>query len=255
MKRLVWLALFAIVPDARPQQLPPVEEFLDRLYDYSAQYTATLPSLSCNESIVSQQMKNGKVKWQVRIEGAMREIRTENPADPFHEQHQFLTVNGRPAKKHFETPYFIRGGFANLIEFRHPEMRQCLEHRISPSGDGKTIRIDTELKADAPQPACKAVWPGSHWMVIADENGHVLHSERRISSEDAEIHDQAYFAAMDYAPQQFGDRTFWLPAKFYSQDADDQGRMYATYSNCHRYAGELRILPDTVPETPPAQPR
>ena len=54
---------------------------------------------------------------------------------------------------------------------------------------------------------------------------------------------EAYFGGIDYAPQKLGEQTFWLATRFYTHDAKNTGRMLATYSNGHRYIGELKILP------------
>jgi hypothetical protein len=260
MRRLTALMLFLVAPIAKSQQLPPLDVLLDRLYAYSAEYTATLPSLSCDESIVSQQVKKGKVKKQVRAEGTMREIRTENSDDPFREQHDFKTVNGKPVKKLFPMPYFIQGGFANLIGVGHKELTGCFDYHLSLAPDGKNAQLDIDAKTNLNSSTCRVkVLRGAHWRKIIDpETGAVLHSERRILPEIAEANDEAYFASLDYLLQQFGDRTFWLPSKFYTQDVGDKGRMYATYSSCHRYAGELRIVSDAqseAPQTPPGKPR
>lgn len=231
--------------------LPPLNLLLDRLYAYAAQYRATLPSLSCEESIVSQALKKGKVGWQVTAEGTMRELRTENPDDPFLEQHQFRTVDGKEAPKGgVSLPYLIQGGFANLIGFHFEARRDCYDYRISSLGGG-LVQLEFGLKADSDNAECGKILPGMHWLVRADaKTGHILHSERQISAEASKRHGEAYFASLDYAPRQLGDRTFWLPTHFYAHDAGDDRRMYATYSDCHRYAGEMEILPGIAPVGP-----
>jgi hypothetical protein len=89
--------------------------------------------------------------------------------------------------------------------------------------------------------------------VIADpETGRIVHSERTIELAIAESDTEVYFGGIDYAPRTLGEQTFWLPSRFYAHDAMNSGRMFATYSNCHRYTGELKILPgESVPGTGP----
>ena len=235
---------------------PSLDVLLDRLYAYAAQYRATLPSLSCDESIVSQELKKGKVEWQVTAEGTIRELRTENPDDPFTEQHQFQTVDGKKAPKGtFRLPYLIQGGFANLTGFHHEALRDCFDYRLSRLG-GDLVQLELDLKPDSDNPGCRKIYPGMHWLVRADaRTGHILHSERQLSAEVSEQHHEAYFASLDYEPQQLGDRTFWLPVKFFAHSPDDDRRMYATYSNCHRYAGEMKILPGFAPVSPAPNPQ
>ncbi|HTX76418.1 MAG TPA: hypothetical protein VMD29_09455 [Terracidiphilus sp.] len=84
--------------------------------------------------------------------------------------------------------------------------------------------------------------------VVADpETGRILHTERTIAPEVAIDSNGVYFGAIDYAPQKLGDRTFWLPSRFYAHDVEGTGRMFATYSNCRRFTGELKILPEVSP--------
>jgi hypothetical protein len=234
-----------------PADLP----LLDRLYAYSTEYSAALPSLSCDESIVSQEVKNGKVKWEVRIESTLRELRKGTPAaddhfpdDPFNEQHDFHSVDGKPPKPKFRIPYFVQGGFANGVGFSYPEHQACFDYTITVGELPGTVRVERTGRVNSGNPACAKVFPGYHAVTIAEEaTGRVLHAERTISEEEARSGKQAYFAAIDYAPRQFGDRTFLLPVKFVSHDAKDEGRMEATYSNCHRYAGEMKIMRDGGP--------
>lgn len=266
MKRFAALVLcFLPIPlsalQARPAPTPgapSLDVLLDRLYAYAAQYRATLPSLSCDESIVSQELEyNGKVKRQVRVTGTMREIRTGDPDDPFSEQHEFLKVNGKRVKKLFAMPYFIQGGFANLIGFHHRELKDCFDYQVSFLDGGKTAQLEIERKDEPQEAECRArVFAGSRWKVIADAaTGHILHSERTISPQASDLHHEAYFASLDYAPQQLGDRIFWLPEKFFAHSPEDDRRMYATYSNCHRYAGEMKILPGFAPVAPAPNPQ
>lgn len=245
MRRLTAL-LLAILPLAAAKQQPPAEnDLLDRLYASAAQYRATLPSFECDESILSRQMHyTGKTKQAVRVEGTMREIRKTppDPYDPFTERHQFKKVNGRPVREgEVEMPYFILGGFANLIGFHSSEQKECFNYRITPLRDGPVeLRIDR--KDQLTDASCKGILTGTHYVVIADAEGHILHSERTIPSKIAWQFDEAYFAAIDYAPQRLGEQTFWLPTKFSSHNDTDTGTMEAVYSNCHRYTGDMKIL-------------
>ena len=80
-------------------------------------------------------------------------------------------------------------------------------------------------------------------IIAAPGTGRILHTERTIATEAAAADEGVYFGAIDYAPQKIGEQEFWLPSHFYSHDATNTWRMFANYSNCHRYAGKLKILP------------
>jgi hypothetical protein len=265
MNRCVVLFFFVVAPLAQAQQLPPLQVLLERLSDYSVKYAATLPSLSCSESIVSQRVKDGKVKNTVRITGTMREIRTEDPDDPFREQHEFTAINGKPIKKGTELhmPYFVTGAFANMVGFRRRDLNDCFAYTLSWAEDGKNVQLVTVVKPFPPETASHEpisicsdkVWQGTRSIVVADpETGQILHSERTVTPENAKAHNEAYFAQLDYVSQKIGDQFFLLPSEFYSHDAEDKGRMYATYSDCHRFGSEVRILPNaTEVKTGPKQ--
>ncbi len=271
MKLLAALALFLAASIAQPQQAAQrvspgdsrLDVLLERLYAYADQYRATLPSLSCDERVDSRQVSyDGKVR-KVRVEGTMRVLRKTPPVpfDPFSEQHTFTKVNrrsiGSSSVGELDLPYFIQGIFANLIGFHYVELKDCFNFHVTALNYGAAgqneVQVEVDRMAEPPQTACRAILAGTHYMVIADAaTGRIRHSERTIPAEAAEQRDEAYFAAIDYAPQKFGDRIFWLPAKSSAHDDTGTGRMEAVYSNCHRYAGEMRIIPDAAVEV--AQP-
>src|SRR5450755_1292907 len=56
--------LLACSSFAQAQQTLAIDEVLSRLIAYSKDYRTKLPSLECDESIVSQQVKGDKVKWE-----------------------------------------------------------------------------------------------------------------------------------------------------------------------------------------------
>lgn len=208
----------------------------------------SLPSLACDEQITSQALnKKGKVTWEVKIQSSLREIRTGDPYDPFLEKREFRTVNGHRPRATFETsqtPYFVEGGFAGLVGFKRWEQRECFDYVIAPGDNSQTVRLEMTLKAKFTNPSCAKIPDGFHRTVIAEaETGRILHTERTISPAVAARSTEAYFGGIDYAPQKLGDETFWLPSRFYAHDAHDRARMIAAYSNYHRYAGELKVLP------------
>jgi hypothetical protein len=229
------------------QTLPSVDVFLDRLDAYAKQYQSTLPSLSCDEQITSQTLnRKGKVTWEMKVQSTLREVRTGDPYAPFTETREFKSVNGHRPPKAFHTsqmPYFAEGGFAGLVGFRRWEARECFDYALT-SQDSQTARLEMTLKTAQSNPSCARLPDGFHRIVIADlQTGRVLHTERTISPDTVPRDTQVFYGGIDYAPQAFGGQTFWLPSRFISHDAENTGRMSATYSNCHRYIGEIKILP------------
>jgi hypothetical protein len=257
MKRFASL-LLAFAPLVPAQEPPAPEVLLARLYAYTADYRTTLPSLSCDESIVSQRAKKNKIKWEVHIESTLRELRKPVPSldDPFTEEHTIHTVDGKPANANFKFPYFTQGGFANMVGFAHPERMPCIDYRVAAGEQAGTVRLEMSPRTDPASANCGAVFRGYHGVIVADpETGRILRSERTIDSDQAAQREEAYFASVEYGPQQIGNQTFWLPRKLFTHDNKDEGRMYVTYSNCHRFGSEVRILPGATETAPQAKPQ
>jgi len=207
----------------------------------------------CDELILSQVMRKGKIQKEVRIESTLREIRDEANTDKdlreeqffeFKEDHVFHKVNNEPPKSHFDLPFFVQGGFANAMGFGHENRRDCFEYRISQIEERKTLKIDVSVKADRKEEPCRSIHNGYRQVVLFDPVvGHILHTERTISPDEARSRKQVYFAAMDYGPQELGGKTIWLPTKLVTHDEKDRGRMIVTYSNYHRYKATSTIVP------------
>lgn len=248
MKPFIAVAIFIFPVVAGCQDLPSLDVLLDRLGAYAKQYQATLPSLSCNEQITSQTLNmKGKVTWEEKVQSTLREVRTGDLYHPFIEKREFKRVNGRRPKATFQTsqmPYFVEGGFASLVGFKRWEQRECFDYIVTSGDGGISVRLEMTLKTKSTNPSCARLPAGFHRIVIADpETGRIVHAERTIAPDEAVWNAEAYFGGIDYAPQKFGEQTFWLPSRFYAHDANNTGRMIATYLNCHRYTGELKILP------------
>jgi hypothetical protein len=245
MKLFFALAIVAFPAVAGSQQLPSLNVLLDRLDAYTTQYQASLPSLACEEQITSQALnEKGKVTQQVKIQSTLREIRTGNPYEPLREERQIKTTSRRQPKRQPNMPYFVEGGFAGLVGFKRWEQRECFDYDLKPGDDARTVRLEMTLKETLTNASCAKLPAGLHRTVIADsETGRVLHTERTIAPEVAERGNEVYFGGIDYAPRKLGEETFWLPSRFYSYDADNTGRMVATYSNCNRYTIEVKVVP------------
>jgi len=242
MKPFFALAVIIFLVVAGCQDLPSLDVLLDRLDAYASQYQATLPSLSCDEQITSQALnRKGKATSELKIQSTLREVRTEDSYVPFIEKREFKSIDGRRPKATFQTfqmPYFVTGGFPSLVGFKRWEQRECFDYTLTSRDGGHTVRLEMALKTRFTNSSCAVIPAGFHRIVIADsETGRILHTERTIAPEVAARNNEVYFGGIDYAPQKLGEQTFLLPSRFYSHDAKNTGRMFATYSNCHRYTG------------------
>jgi hypothetical protein len=220
------------------------EEQLRRIISYVQAYREHLPSLECDETMLSQSVKNGKVKWEVKIKATLRERRDENEPGGFRDDYTFKSVDGKPAKPNFRAPYFVYNVFANGLGIGESLRPACFNYRFATLDDGRALQFNIDSKPGVRDPSCKKIPDDYHKMILIDTaSGAVRRVERRISPDFADNHLEIPYVIIDYAPQRLGEETFWLPVRFEASDLHQEGRMIATYSNFRRYIGVARILP------------
>jgi hypothetical protein len=220
------------------------EQQVLRVIAYAQAYREHLPSLECDETMLSQRVIKGKVRQEVKIEATLRETRDENEPGGFKDDYTFKSVDGKPAKPHFKTPYFVHNVFANSLGIGDSPLPACFNYRFATLDDGRTLQFNIDSKPGAHAPACKKIPDDYHKTMLIDAaSGAVRRVERHISPQFADYALEIPNVTIDYAPQSLGEETFWLPTRFEASDLHQQGRIIATYSNCHRYIGETTILP------------
>jgi hypothetical protein len=232
------------------------EARLERVFAYQRTFRARIPSLEADASIITQEVKKGKVKWEVRFEAVVREFRDDKNSDKFQERLTFLTVDGKPYNhKDFKLPYYVNESFANSLGFDGPPNHACLDYRFAMLDDGATLRMTVDWKPEAGgNAACNDVPEQEHEVLLIDEaSGAVKHQERTMAQSYSDTHHRVPEAAVDFAPQKLGRETVWLPVRVECSDPSKNGRMVISYSNFHRYLGETRILLDAAEGGPVVQ--
>jgi hypothetical protein len=220
------------------------EDQVRRVIAYAQAYREHLPSLECDEMMLSQRVKNGKVKWEVKIKATLRELRDENEPGGFRDDYTFKSVDGKPAKPNFRTPYFVYNVFANSLGIGESPRPNCFNYRSATLDDGRTLQFNIDSKPGLRDASCKKIPDDYHKMMLIDTaSGAVRRVERRVSPQFADNNLEIPYVIIDYAPQRLGEETFWLPVRFEASDVDQEGRMIATYSNFRRYIGVPKILP------------
>jgi hypothetical protein len=225
-----------------------------RVIAYAQAYREHLPSLECDETMLSQSVKNGKVKRQVTIKATLRELRDKNEPGGFRDDYTFKSVNGKSvsgksvdgklAEPNFGAPYLVYKVFANSVGIGESPLPACFDYRFATLDDGETLQFNIDSKPGARDPTCRKIPDDYHKTMLIDKaSGAVRHIERRLSPQFADDNLEIPYVAIDYAPQRLGEETFWLPIRFEAIDVHQQGRMIATYSNFHRYTVASKILP------------
>jgi hypothetical protein len=259
LSSLVLAILVATVPhqtfarQASAQQMSLLQasqdEQLRRVFAYTEAYREHLPSLECEETMLSQRVKNGKVKREVKIKATLRELRDENEPGGFRDEYTLQSGHGKPVKPDFSAlPYFVYHVFANSLAIGESPRPACFDYRFATLDDGQTLQFNIDAKPGLPDPSCKKIPDNYRKMMLIDTaSGAVRRVERRMSQEFADANLEIPYVAIDYAPQKLGEETFWLPIRFEAVDLHQQGRMIAAYSNFHRYAAVAKVLPKTGP--------
>ncbi len=225
------------------------EDQVRRVIAYTQSYREHLPSLECDETMLSQRVKNGKVKQQVKIKATLRELRDKSEPGGFRDYYTFESVNGRrvdgkPTEPNFDAPYLVYKVFANSVGVGEGPLPLCFDYRFTTLDDGRTLQFNIDSKPGVREPTCRKIPDDYHKVMLIDTaSGAVRHVERRISAEFADDNLEIPYVTIDYAPQRLGEETFWLPIRFEAVDLHQQGRMIGTYSNCHRYTVVSKILP------------
>ena len=91
MQCALLLGMSACAQQAKPAE--PIDARLKQLAGDAGDLERRLPSFSCKESLVSQELRGGKVKHQVQASGEVRVRRVGNaPVEHF----EANEINGRP---------------------------------------------------------------------------------------------------------------------------------------------------------------
>jgi hypothetical protein len=220
------------------------EEQIRRVIAYAQAYRERLPSLECDETMLSQRIGSGNVKWEVKIKATLRELRDENEPGGFRDDYTFKSVDGKPAKPNFRRPYLVFNVFANSLGIGEGPRPNCFNYRFVTLDGGQTLQFNIDSKPGVRDPSCKKIPDEYHKMMLIDAaSGAVRHVERRLSPQFAKNNLEVPDVSIDYAPQRLGEETIWLPVRFEAIDLNQEGRMIATYSNFHRYTGVAKVLP------------
>jgi hypothetical protein len=224
-------------------QQKSTDEQLRRVIAYAEAYQKNLPSLECDETMLSQRMKNGKVKREVKIKATLRELRDQNEPGGFRDDYTFKSGDRKPAKPDSRTPYFVYNVFANSLGVGESPRPICFDYGFATLDDGRTLQFSIDFKPGVRDASCSKIPDDYHKMMLIDTaSGAVRHVERRISPQFADNNLEIPDVAIDYAPRKLGEETFWLPVRFEAIDLHQKGRMIATYSNCHRYTAVSKIV-------------
>jgi len=249
-------------------QTPAPPELIDHLVANAEHYRATLPSITANETIESEGSYMTVFRRRVQAKGVFRVVR--EPGGELKESRQVAEVDGKAVEPghHLNLPWTLGGGFGRFTEmFFTPAHRPCYTYTLLPQpGPGNTQQIAiAEVPPDQRTPACIASSRGFTGLIRVDPATlQLVYVERTTTEEMALKYQLAPFASVEVASAKIGDETFWLPTVVVGTFTRGKvkGKFTAHYSDYHRYAGSITILPgitavdapDSTPSPAPAKP-
>ncbi len=253
----VRILLLLLSTASLPAQTQAPTPLIDQLVANAEAYRITLPSLTASESIQSD-ASYLFFKHHADAKGTFRVTRS-SPDAQLVEARQLTEVDGKPVTpdKHPTLPTTMFGGFGRFQEmFFTPAHRPCYTFTQLPQpGPQDTLQL-LIAQAPDPTPACAGTPRGVTGLALVDPATHQLrHLERTIPDDVAIPAHLAPFASVDLAPAKVGDQTYWLPTTVTGIIVNGKihGKFVARYSDYHRYAGTVKILPGIteVEPTPP----
>lgn len=246
--RLIPFCLFCVVP-VRAEQ-PALAAVLARLGEQAAALERSLPSFSCQQSAVSEELRagrHGQSPQVVRHVEFTANLRVRRHADgKLAESAEFLTVNGLPLTANgFTMPAYAEGGFLQALHYFLPDLQHCYVYALSEG------RIDfTAAPHAAEDPACRSA--GTTGFALLNADNDVEHVERRVSAYGVNAYKIIPYAAVDLTSVTLNGAVYRLSSHLVTERGNGRftDRFESTYADCKLFTATVTIGPAMVPEEP-----
>jgi hypothetical protein len=249
---LAMLLTSAIAQAQRPT--PSLDQLLTQVQANTSQFAASVPSFSCDESLLSQESHNGKSSHETRLEASFRVSRSATPPAGLSEFREIKSIDGKPAgAEKPNLPLSINGAFSGeLNRFLSADSQRCLDFTLEDTAYDSPISITfTPRQADfreAAEPGCTLVNRSTTGKALIDRNSlQVIHLERNTPQPVAGDPNPVSFLAVDFTSVELNGKSWWLPSAIVAATQDVRhGRSFlfsAHYTNYHHYSVSSTILP------------
>jgi hypothetical protein len=248
-----------------PQQakMPTLDEILGRLEANLNHYDKRLPSLFCDEHLVSK-VEPGQPNENTVTDSLFRLKRTgdANQTTALVESREIKSVNGKPAtSESMKGPSLLNGAFEGGLDVVSLNQKSCMRYELERINGRRptepyAIRFSTVLTRDN-SAECLLQEKSKGRALIDRGSMQIMHMELT-TPHHVIIPANGYLPAVigervitvDYAPVVLGGESFWLPSSITSRDTGDANTFHrttwsfqATYRNYHRLEVTSRILP------------
>ena len=261
---LVALLGFSSAWGAQRTKLPTLNEILKRLDANLSHYDAAVPSLFCDEHVISSQMERNLPELNTVTDSIFLLKRTPKPdhTSMLVESREIRSVNGKPAtSQHLDGPAQLSGVFEGGLAVVSLSQTACMSYtlqridRDSPAAP-YVVRFETAL---TPQNSadCLLQEKSKGQVFIDPASMQVAHLEIT-TPRHVIVPGNGYGSpivgrrelTVDYAPVLLGGKTFWMPSAITMRVVRDAGGFHmiawsfrATYRNYHRLEVTSRIVP------------
>jgi len=259
---LVVLIAFGPAP-AQQTQPPTLDEILQKLEANLDHYDSSLPSLFCDEHVVSQVSPNPR-KQDTVTDSVFRVKRVVNPnhTTTLDESREVRTVNDRPAtSQEIAGPTVISGAFEGALAVVSLSQRACMNYTLERprhyDPQAPIVVRFSSLLTPQNTAGCLLQEEGKGRVFIDPATMQITRME--LTTPHHTISSGSRYSpptmgdrvlSVDYAPVLLEGQTFWLPATITSTVTSGRGTFHAvvwsfkaTYRNFHKLEVTSRIVP------------
>lgn len=247
---------------AQRTQPPTLDQILARLQANLDHDDAKLPSLFCDEHVLSSRIQPNTRDQNTVTDSIFRLRRTPQPnhTTALVESREIKTVDGKPAtSQDMDGPALLSGIFEGGLAVVSLSQKACMDYTLQPISKRHPAKPYAIRFATLPKPAdsCFLQEKSKGQVLIDPASMQVTHLE--IMTPHHTIQPGSAFSprimgkralTVDYAPVLLGGETFWLPSSISMQTTTGSGTFHETlwsfraaYRNYHRLEVTTRILP------------
>lgn len=261
---LVGLLGLSYALHAQQAKTPTLDEILRRLESNLNHYDSSLPSLFCDERVVSR-VEPGLRSEDTVTDSIFRLKRTENPdhSKTLAESREIKKVDGKPATSEAMKgfPSMLSGAFEGGFAVVSLSQRACMKYTLgrvhaNRPNEPYVVSFATALTPQN-QADCLLQEKGKGRVFINPATMEITHLELE-TPHHLIIRGNGYEPAVigkweitvDYAPVVLDGDAFWMPSTIRSRDVSTSEGFHATvwsfeatYRNYHRLEVKSRILP------------
>jgi hypothetical protein len=245
---------------------PRLDQILERLQANLNHYDSSVPSLFCDEHVISSQMAPHQADEITTTDSTFRLKRTPGPGERtmLAESREIRRVNGKPAtSQDMDGPAILSGAFEGGLAVVSVRQKACMSYELEPisrkhPGEPYIVRFAT-VPAPPVTGNCLLQEKSKGKAFIDPASMQITHLEidtpRHTISEGDALPSRMIgrrVVTVDYAPVELGGESFWMPSSIRMRVTSSGFHMIvwsyeATYRNYHKLEVTSRILPGVTP--------